>query len=83
LSGISEPRSGLRRTAAPIPIDCPRCAHAVLLESIQGDRCPGCHFEFTLFEPGQEQVAAVFFDILTGDKYVCEIPGGGKAVVHF
>jgi hypothetical protein len=49
---------------------------------VQGDRCPGCSFEFALFEPGQDLVVREFYTVLTGDKYLCDLPGGGKAVVH-
>lgn len=66
----------------PIPFECPRCTGTVLLTAVQGDRCPGCHYEFTLFEPDQEIVLEQFYRVLTGPKYVRDLPGGAKVVVH-
>lgn len=66
----------------PIPIECPHCSAAAELTAVQGDRCPGCNFEFTLFEPGQELVCEAFYEVLTGSKYVRDMPGGGRVVVH-
>jgi len=88
LSGVYEPPLPSMPGAA-IPdisrsyeLECPRCATPVLVTQVQGDRCPGCNFEFTVFEPGQDLVAGAFYDVLTGDKYVQELPDGGKVVVH-
>lgn len=82
MSGTSEAVAYNNPRPEPIPVECPHCQAAAFLTAVQGDRCPGCQFEFTLFEPDQEIVLNEFYRVLTGAKYIRDLPGGAKVVVH-
>jgi uncharacterized protein (DUF983 family) len=66
----------------PISFNCPHCSAAAMLTAVQGDRCPRCGLEFTFFEPDQGIVVRQFCRILTGEKYLCSLPGGSQVVAH-
>jgi hypothetical protein len=66
-----------------ISFTCPRCGTAARVLSVQGDRCPGCSYEFKRFGGAERQTAADYYDILTGEKYLLELPDGqGWIVAH-
>jgi hypothetical protein len=51
---------------------------------VQGDRCPGCDFEFKWFQAAEVQTARDYHAVLTGDKYLLELPEGrGWIVAHY
>jgi hypothetical protein len=51
--------------------------------SVQGERCPGCRYEFKRFAGGEAQTAADYYAVLTGEKYILELPDGqGWIVAH-
>jgi hypothetical protein len=55
----------------------------VEVSAVQGDRCPGCQFEFKRFGPGERQTAQDYHAVLTGRKHLLELPeGGGWIVAH-
>ena len=45
---------------------CPQCGTEVMVSQVQGDRCPGCHFEFKWFAPEEERTAQDYLLVLTG-----------------
>jgi hypothetical protein len=50
---------------------------------VQGDRCPGCNFEFKHFGPGEERTAEDYFVVLTRRKHSLALPPGqGFIVAH-
>ena len=62
---------------------CPQCGAANEVGQVQGDRCPGCGFEFKWFAPGEERTADDFFRVLTGVKHrVVLAPGQGSIIAH-
>ena len=62
---------------------CPRCGTAARVVSVQGERCSGCHYEFKRFGSGERQTAADYYAILSGEKYLLELPDGqGWIVAH-
>jgi len=63
-------------------LKCPHCSADAQVAAVQGDRCPQCRYEFTLFEPDQEIIVREFYEVLTGMKYLVDLPGGVRVVVH-
>jgi len=63
---------------------CPKCGTAVTVSQSQGDRCPGCGFEFKWFLPHEAQPARDYHAVLTGEKYLVELPdSAGWVVAHY
>ena len=48
---------------------CPQCGKPAAVSQVQGDRCPGCAFEFKWFGPGEERTARDYFAVLTRRKH--------------
>ena len=62
---------------------CPQCRTPNEVGQVQGDRCPGCGFEFKWFAPGEEHTADDFFAILTGTKHRLTLPPReGSIIAH-
>jgi hypothetical protein len=76
-------------TPAPLPgqavtFACPKCAVSTRVSQVQGDRCPNCAFEFKRFRASEEQTARDYHSVLTGEKYILELPSGeGWIVAHY
>jgi hypothetical protein len=63
---------------------CPRCGSKARVQAVQGDRCSGCRYEFKWFGNGEATTAQDYYDVLTGEKYLLELPeGGGWIVAHY
>ena len=63
---------------------CPKCGTAVTVSQSQGDRCPGCDFEFKWFLPHEGEPARDYYAVLTGEKYLVELPdSAGWVVAHY
>jgi hypothetical protein len=76
-----EPRSPRVLT---VTFPCPRCGTATTVTQVQGDRCSGCDFEFKWFQAPEVQTARDYHDVLTGEKYLLELPEGrGWIVAHY
>jgi hypothetical protein len=68
----------------PVQFLCPRCGSAATVRQSQGDRCPGCGFEFKWFLPHEGEMAEDYHAVLTGDKYLIQLSDGeGWIVAHF
>ena len=66
-----------------VPFSCPHCGTAVSISQVQGDRCPGCGFEFKWFAPGEERTARDYLAVLTGEKHLLPLgEGRGSVVAH-
>lgn len=66
-----------------VTLPCPHCQAEVTVEAVQGDRCPGCGFEFKRFGAGERQTAEDYFAILTGEKHLHPLPDdAGWIVAH-
>lgn len=66
-----------------LPVTCPHCGAAAGVSQVQGDRCPGCGFEFDWFGAGEEFAARDFLDALTGEKHLVALPDeSGFLVAH-
>lgn len=66
-----------------IRFECPHCGTAARVSQVQGDRCPGCGFEFKWFGMGEEQTARDYLAVLTGEKRYLALPAGeGFIVAH-
>jgi hypothetical protein len=66
-----------------VQFHCPRCGTQARVASVQGERCLDCRYEFKRFGGGERQTAADYYAILTGDKYLMELPDGqGWIVAH-
>lgn len=62
---------------------CPRCGMAARVLAVQGERCADCRFEFKWFGRGERQTATDYYAVLTGEKYLLELPEGqGWIVAH-
>lgn len=62
---------------------CPQCGTTAMVTQVQGDRCPGCGFEFKHFGPGEERTAEDYFVVLTRRKHSLALPEGqGFIVAH-
>lgn len=70
--------------AAPsVAFRCPRCRTAAVVTQVQGDRCPGCGFEYKWFGPGERRTAQDYLAVLTGETHFLELaPGEGFIVAH-
>lgn len=66
----------------PFELNCPQCGADVQVRQTQGDRCPGCHFEFKRFELGEERTAQDFLVALTGSKHLVQVPQRGWIIAH-
>ena len=67
----------------PVRFACPRCHTSVMVRQSQGDRCPGCGFEFKWFLPHEAEMADDYHAVLTGEKYLVRLPSGeGWIVAH-
>ena len=68
----------------PVRFTCPKCGTDALVRQSQGDRCAGCGFEFKWFLPHEGEMARDYHAVLTGEKYLVQLPGGvGWIVAHF
>jgi hypothetical protein len=63
-------------------VTCPKCGKVRHIPQVQGERCPGCGFEFKLFRQEEETLARDFYKEIAREKYFVEIPEFGFAVVH-
>jgi len=61
---------------------CPQCRTAARVSQVQGDRCPGCGFEFKWFRPGEERTARDYLEVLTGRKHLLPVGEAGTIVAH-
>ena len=64
-----------------VSFPCPHCGAEVTVTQVQGDRCPGCTFEFKWFGPGEERMARDFFAVLTREKHCLPLAGGAGFIV--
>src|SRR5437868_6942591 len=68
----------------PIRFRCPKCGTTATVRQSQGDRCPGCGFEFKWFLPHEAEPARDYYAILTGEKYFLALAhGAGWIVAHY
>lgn len=66
-----------------VEFGCPQCGHVVRVGQVQGDRCPGCSFEFKWFGPGEERSARDYFAVLTRRKHLLPLAATqGFIVAH-
>ena len=66
-----------------IEFPCPHCGAAAQVTAIQGERCPGCGFEFKRFGSGERRTAEDYYAILTGQKHLLQLPdAAGWIVAH-
>jgi len=66
-----------------VEFQCPHCGAACAVSQVQGDRCPGCGFEFKWFGPGEEQMVTDYMAVLTGQKARLALPEGlGFIIAH-
>ncbi len=65
----------------PVQFPCPQCGATVSVSQVQGDRCPGCHFEFKWFGGGESHTARDYHAVLTRKKHLLELPGGAGFIV--
>jgi hypothetical protein len=50
---------------------------------VQGDRCPGCGFEFKWFAAGEGHTAGDYMSVLTGQKHLLTLPDDcGFIIAH-
>lgn len=62
---------------------CPQCGTTAAVTQVQGDRCPGCGFEFKHFGPGEARTAEDYYLVLTRRKHFLELPTDqGFIVAH-
>jgi tRNA(Ile2) C34 agmatinyltransferase TiaS len=62
---------------------CPQCGGDARVTQVQGDRCPGCGFEFKWFGAGEAETARDYLAVLTGAKHHLALPEGqGFIVAH-
>jgi hypothetical protein len=73
-----------RMSGSEVRFACPRCGGEARVSQVQGDRCPGCRYEFKWFGGGEGQTAQDYYGILTGEKYLLELPEElGWIVAHY
>lgn len=66
-----------------VEFGCPQCGQTVRVAQVQGDRCPGCAFEFKWFGPGEAHMARDYFEVLTRRKHLLPLtPEQGFIVAH-
>lgn len=69
--------------ATSVTLTCPHCGTQSIVTQVQGDRCPGCHFEFKWFQPDEERTARDYLAILTGETHLLVLPDDeGYIVAH-
>jgi ribosomal protein L37AE/L43A len=62
---------------------CPQCGSPAVVRQIQGDRCPGCSFEFKWYAPTEEENAEDYHQALSGRRHLLPLaPGQGVIVAH-
>ncbi|MFN3648896.1 MAG: hypothetical protein ACK47B_04870 [Armatimonadota bacterium] len=62
---------------------CPQCGAAARVGQVQGDRCPGCGFEFKWFSAAEARTAQDYHAVLTRRTHLLELPEGeGFIVAH-
>jgi hypothetical protein len=62
---------------------CPQCGADNTVSQVQGDRCPGCGFEFKWFGAEEEHTAKDYHAVLTRRKHYLALPdGAGFIVAH-
>ena len=62
---------------------CPECGTLAEVTQVQGDRCPGCGFEFKRFDRGEERAARDYLAVLTGRKHFLPLKAAdGFVVAH-
>jgi hypothetical protein len=83
---VNESATEMRLTGAldgGVTFACPQCGATAIVTQVQGDRCPGCHFEFKHFGPGEERTAQDYLLVLTRRKHSLALPPGqGFIVAH-
>lgn len=66
-----------------IHFPCPHCGSSARVTQVQGDRCPGCGFEFKHFGAGEEWAARDYHRVLTRRKHLLPLAEGqGYVVAH-
>jgi hypothetical protein len=66
-----------------VQFGCPQCGAEARVGQVQGDRCPGCGFEFKWFSAGECRTAEDYLTVLTGSKHMLTLDGGqGYIVAH-
>src|SRR5713226_10665259 len=65
-----------------IQFACPKCGTAATVSQSQGECCPGCGFEFKWFLPHEAEPARDYYAVLTGEKFLVPLAGGGWIVAH-
>jgi hypothetical protein len=68
-------------TPSTVQFSCPQCATEAVVSQVQGDRCPGCGFEFKWFAAGEERTAQDYLHVLTGRKHLLALAGGQGCIV--
>lgn len=62
---------------------CPQCGTTNQVSQVQGDRCPGCGFEFKWFGAGEEASARDYFHVLTRQKHFVALTSSeGFIIAH-
>jgi hypothetical protein len=62
---------------------CPQCGGQAEVAQLQGDRCPGCGFEFKWFSPHERRTAIDYLAALTGVKHLVALaPTDGFVIAH-
>ncbi len=62
---------------------CPHCSAQAEVSQVQGDRCPGCGFEFKWFAAGEGHTAGDYMSVLTGQKHLLTLPDDcGFIIAH-
>jgi len=62
---------------------CPHCGAAARVSQVQGDRCPGCGFEFKWYGAVEQHTAEDFQAAVSGATHFLELePGLGYIVAH-
>jgi hypothetical protein len=83
LDSIRPPNRASTAMDTPVELNCPQCGVPVRVTQVQGDRCPGCRFEYNRFGPGESLIARDYHAVLTGPKHLVELPGAaGWIVAH-
>lgn len=73
----------IRKLGEVVEFACPQCGTQAAVSQVQGDRCPGCGFEFKWFAPNEERTAGDYHEVLTRTKHLLTLsPGLGFIVAH-
>jgi hypothetical protein len=73
----------IRKLGEAVEFTCPECGQMASVSQVQGDRCPGCGFEFKWFAPNEERTAEDYYVVLTRTKHTLTLaPGLGFIVAH-